>query len=115
MSQEQRQAAILVLLDPVAQSASLDLVLSVLNPATLNSRFSALNEFEQDLVRSWVYRELTGDKNPDSIRNLYVCASSGICPVTQPEGQGEVPGVVNDASRYMTSLIRTQHWEALGL
>jgi hypothetical protein len=113
MTAQKKQAATLILSAPVQNAAFLDHALQYL-PISKLAGDSTLNQFEVDLVRSYVYRALTEDHDSNSLRNAYVCISSFVCGDLR-HYQNPRYEIVENLGIRILSMIATQQWQALGL
>lgn len=112
-SQERRQAAIGVLSDPERLGHLLDYALDSISPNRISAE--GLSEAEMALARSLAYQELTDDKSPDSIRNLFFCIKTRICDTSATTVNSSDSGKrAQVASAELVRLIKSQSWEQLG-
>lgn len=111
---EQLQAAAQILGQPSAYPYGVDRVVTDLIRLPLADVAPELSAYDRALVRSMVYRELSGDHDPDSLRNLFACFMAFVC---DPAGMAMLPGKVhlNSAAQTTLNAIRTQQWQILGL
>lgn len=108
ITEEQRQQIILALSSPAQFPLLTDRYLE----SMYSTRWQALGGFEAAIARSLAYQELTGDVNPASIRNLFLCVNNGIC-VRYP-ADDTFPRAAATA-RQIVNLVLTQQWATLGL
>lgn len=115
-SQEQTQAVQLVLSNPQSYPRALDHLLEQVLATLPGVEVGQLTMSESLQVRSMAYQLLSGDQDPDSVRNLHLCFNHAICDVyreadAMPPDQQRLLGLAQG----VVQAIRTQRWEAFGL
>ena len=110
------QAVQLVLSNPQIYPRSLDHLLEQVLSKLPGVDEGQLTKVERLRVRSTAYQLMSGDQDPDSVRNLHLCFSDAVCGVHR---EGDV--LTPDQQRLMNlaqgvvAAIRTQRWDAFGM
>lgn len=110
-TQEQLQASMLVLTQPGTNAIGVDRVLS--SGIIGLPSYLALSREQRSIVQSYVYADLTGDRNSDSVRNVAACFYTGVCPGVQSGLTAEQYQSAQQVGQQIISLIRSQNWTAL--
>jgi len=115
-SQEQMQAVQLVLSNPQIYPRSLDHLLEQVLSKLPGVDERQLTMAEQLRVRSTAYQLMSGDQDPDSVRNLHLCFSNAVCGVHR-EGDALTPDQqrLMNLAQGVVAAIRTQRWDAFGM
>lgn len=113
-SQDQVQWAQQALMQPQAYGFVFDRILR--SGLISYPGFSALVGEARSLAESLIYWELTGDVDPQSLRNLQVCSLVGICAADLPQFKSESRyHSARTVASIVAQLIATQSWSALGI
>jgi hypothetical protein len=115
LTQEQTQAAIVALSQPTVYPMALDRALS--GTVIGLPSYWALPDEQRELAQSVIYWELTGDRSPDSVRNVFTCYIKSVCLDSDGQVSYPVPisAEVSTVAREVMELIRRQDWTALGV
>lgn len=108
---EQTQAVLLVLANPTVFPIPLERALASLGQIALPRGLPNLSSRQWDEARLAVYQELTGDRDRDSIQNLFYCVNLKVCS-TSSATESTPTG---DAAAFMLGAIRGQRWSQLGI
>lgn len=111
LSQEQAQAAILALSQPGSYPMAVERLLA--GPAIGLPDYWALQDDQRTLARSLIYWELTGDRSPDSVRNVFTCLTAAVC-LASSDGLS-ASAEITKVTKQVVGLIQSQNWVALGI
>lgn len=115
-TQEQMQAVQLVLSNPQQHPRALDHLLDHVLTSLPGLDARQLNMAEKLRIRSTAYQLLSGDQDPDSVRNVFLCFNQALCGVYH-EGDALSPEQqqLMNLAQAVVLAIRTQRWHALGM
>lgn len=115
-TQEQVQAAMQVLSQPALYPYGVDLLVERMIVYPVNDQGAAPSFTDLERVKSMVYQELTGDRDPESIRNLFACVNRGVCNLeNRPAANDEQARRLAQIAQATIDAIRSQRWAAIGL
>ncbi|MBI3369008.1 MAG: hypothetical protein HY021_11370 [Burkholderiales bacterium] len=115
-TQEQVQAAMQVLSQPSLYPRGADMLIERVIVFPAIDQGAALSFADVDKVKSLVYQELTGDRDPQSIRNLFACVNQGVCDLeSRAAANDDQARRLAQIAQATVDAIRSQRWAAIGL
>lgn len=112
LTQEQSQAAITAFSQPSVYPLVLDRLLS--GGAIGLPAYRALSVDQRNVAQSLVYWELSGDRSPASLRNVFTCSMTAVC--LQADGGSSVIATAETVAvaSQIVAMARNQDWSGLG-